>query len=77
MKGDAGEDKSYGVEIPREHREEHLMAPLRVQQHARELYRALKACREWAEFTGGWEAPCWDQADAAIRACDPEPEGGW
>ena len=33
---------------------------------APDLLAALKALQAWAEHTGGWEALCWAQADAAI-----------
>lgn len=33
---------------------------------APDLLAALKALQAWAEHTGGWEAPCWAQADAAV-----------
>lgn len=40
---------------------------------APELLAALKALVEWAAFTGGWEAPCWDDARAAIKKAEGGP----
>lgn len=38
-----------------------------------ELLRAAKAVRQWAEFVGGWEAPCWGALDRAIRRAERRP----
>jgi hypothetical protein len=37
------------------------------------MLRVLKNLREWAAFTGGWNAPCWEQAAAIVADLQAPP----
>ena len=40
------------------------------------LLRVLKGLLEWTAFTGGWNAPCWQEAEAllACLCAPPSPD---
>lgn len=42
------------------------MANMRLIAAAPELLAALRALLEWEALMGGWEAPAWSQAHAAV-----------
>jgi hypothetical protein len=37
------------------------------------MLRVLKDLLEWAAFTGGWNAPCWEQATAIVTNLQAPP----
>jgi hypothetical protein len=37
------------------------------------LLRVMKDLLEWSVFTGGWDAPCWQEAEALIAGLPPSP----
>jgi len=41
-----------------------------------ELLQAARDVLEWAERTGGWDAPCWPGLRAAVRSAGSETEAG-
>ena len=37
------------------------------------LLRVMKDLLEWSAFTGGWDAPCWQEAEALIAGLPASP----
>jgi hypothetical protein len=54
--------------------EDSTRATAAMEQAAPELLAALVDLVEWDERQGGWNAPCWRRARAAIRKA--RPKGG-
>jgi hypothetical protein len=42
---------------------------------APDMLAALKGLREWAQMMGGWDAPCWADADDAIAKAEGTDNG--
>lgn len=39
-----------------------------------DILRAARDVLEWAEYTGGWDAPCWERLRQAVRETAPQTE---
>jgi hypothetical protein len=37
---------------------------------APEMHRALQALVRWAGYTGGWDAPCWQEAERVLAEAE-------
>jgi hypothetical protein len=48
-------------------------ATARLVCEAPAMLRVLKELLEWSAFTGGWNAPCWEQAAAIVAGPQAPP----